>query len=137
MRLIIAGSRTLDIGWHGVDCAIRLLSVPDITEVVCGMARGIDLAGKEWARRLEWEDYPLQSSAPIVSEFPADWDKHGRSAGHIRNGEMAKYADALLLIWDGQSRGSANMKAQMEKLGKPVYEVILKKPQVKESEPDL
>jgi hypothetical protein len=41
---------------------------------------------------------------------------------------MAEYADALLLIWNGESRGSANMKENMVKLGKPVYEVILKEP---------
>jgi hypothetical protein len=40
---------------------------------------------------------------------------------------MAEYADALLLIWDGKSRGSLNMKQQMLKLEKPVYEVIVKK----------
>jgi hypothetical protein len=41
---------------------------------------------------------------------------------------MAEYADALLLIWDGSSRGSANMRQQMERRGKPVYEVILRGP---------
>jgi hypothetical protein len=39
---------------------------------------------------------------------------------------MADYADALLLIWDGESKGSANMKKNMEKQNKKVYEVILK-----------
>lgn len=29
------------------------------------------------------------------------------------------------LIWAGKSRGSANMKKEMEKLNKPVYEVIV------------
>jgi len=59
-------------------------------------------------------------------EFPADWDTHGRAAGPIRNKQMAEYGDALLLIWDGESRGSANMKSNMKKLGKPVYEIIIK-----------
>jgi hypothetical protein len=39
---------------------------------------------------------------------------------------MAEYADALILVWDGKSRGSASMKREMEKLGKPIYEVIVK-----------
>lgn len=60
-----------------------------------------------------------------IIEFPADWKKHGKAAGPIRNREMAEYADALLLIWNGESRGSANMKKEMKKLGKPVYEIIL------------
>jgi hypothetical protein len=40
---------------------------------------------------------------------------------------MAEYADALLLIWDGESKGSLNMKQRMIGLKKPVYEVVLKR----------
>jgi hypothetical protein len=39
---------------------------------------------------------------------------------------MAEEADALLLIWDGESKGSANMKKEMLFKNKPVYEVILR-----------
>lgn len=61
-------------------------------------------------------------------EFPADWEAYGKAAGPKRNQQMAEYGDALLLIWDGESRGSFNMLRNMIKLGKPVYEVILKGP---------
>lgn len=61
-----------------------------------------------------------------LTKFPADWDKFGKAAGHIRNKQMAEEADALLLIWDGESKGSANMKKEMLFKNKPVYEVILK-----------
>jgi hypothetical protein len=44
-----------------------------------------------------------------VKSFPADWRLYGRSAGMIRNRQMANYADALLAIWDGRSPGTANM----------------------------
>lgn len=81
------------------------------------MARGIDSQGNTFGH---W-------TGKKVAEFPADWDKFGKAAGHIRNTEMANYADALLLIWDGESKGSANMKYQMNQLGKPIYEVILRK----------
>lgn len=63
-------------------------------------------------------------------EFPADWKAHGKAAGPIRNKQMAEYADALLLIWDGESKGSASMKNEMLKLNKPVYEVIIKRTNV-------
>lgn len=129
MKLIIAGSRTFAFNWYDIDCAIKLSRLPEVvTEVVCGMARGIDLAGKSWANEDWKQDYPTCGyNGPIaVREFPADWDKFGKGAGHIRNKQMADYADALLLIWDGSSRGSANMRDTMLKLGKPVYEVILK-----------
>ena len=50
---------------------------------------------------------------------------NGKAAGHVRNKKMAEYGDALLLIWDGKSKGSANMKKEMQKLNKPIYEVTL------------
>jgi hypothetical protein len=98
MKVIIAGSRNL-----GFDALIRALYhcefTQDITEVVCGGAKGIDKAGKEWAEVCEIP----------VKMFPAEWDKYGRAAGHLRNEEMAKYADALIAVWDGVSPGTGNM----------------------------
>lgn len=44
-----------------------------------------------------------------LNTFPADWNKHGRAAGPIRNEEMAQYADALIAFWDGKSRGTKSM----------------------------
>ena len=49
------------------------------------------------------------------------WNRYGRKAGILRNRKMAKYADALIAVWDGLSRGTANMIAEMEALGKPVF----------------
>lgn len=118
MKLIIAGSRTITLSTNTIEMYIGS-SLPvgsEIHEIVCGMAKGIDLSGKAWADERECP----------VTEFPADWDTFGKAAGAIRNKQMADYADQLLLIWDGQSKGSANMKQQMIKLGKPVYEVIIK-----------
>lgn len=98
MKVIIAGSRGL-----GFEAVLRALYhcefTQDITEVVCGGAAGVDKAGKEWAQVI---------NIP-VKMFPADWSKYGRAAGHIRNEEMAEYADALIAVWDGQSPGTANM----------------------------
>lgn len=119
MKLIVAGSRTFYVSHHFID-DVYCIKCPELDypeEIVCGGAKGIDEAGKRWGHTL--------SSKDRVKLFPADWDKHGKAAGPIRNREMAQYADALLLIWDGKSRGSANMKSEMQKLGKPVYEVIL------------
>ena len=43
------------------------------------------------------------------AEFPADWERHGKAAGYIRNREMAQNADALVAFWDGESRGTKSM----------------------------
>lgn len=116
MKLIIAGSRTLKPSFGFIRSCIHMLDIRPVDEVVCGMAEGVDLEGQHYASHQELS----------IKEFPADWKKHGKAAGPIRNKEMAKYADALLLIWDGESRGSANMKKEMQKYRKPIYEVILK-----------
>jgi hypothetical protein len=34
---------------------------------------------------------------------------------------MADYADALIAIWDGKSKGTKNMIKQMEKSGKKAF----------------
>ena len=101
MKIIIAGSRVLSPSIEEISRNLFLAKFPYYynDEIVCGMARGVDLAGKAWA------DY---FHVP-VKEFPADWDQYGKNAGPIRNKQMAEYADALLLIWDGKSRGSNNM----------------------------
>jgi hypothetical protein len=41
--------------------------------------------------------------------YYADWKNLGKAAGPIRNSEMAANADALILVWDGKSRGSSDM----------------------------
>jgi hypothetical protein len=132
MKLIIAGSRTITGGTHLIDMAIQqfpelqyAVNYGLIVEVVSGTANGIDKLGETWA-----ETYPefANRTAPRVVHFPANWNAFQRAAGPMRNKEMAAYADALLLIWDGESKGSANMKMQMEKLKKPIYEVVFRGP---------
>lgn len=103
MRVIVAGSRGIT----------RLVVVAkaindsrfEVTEIVSGCARGVDRLGEQWARA---------NKIPI-RRFPADWDKYGRSAGFRRNTEMAIYADALVAIWDGQSRGTKHMIQEARK----------------------
>lgn len=97
MRVIIAGGRDykpIPQDWDILDSLdIRL----GFDEVVSGGARGADRFGEEWAA----------SRFYTVKMFPADWEKHGRGAGHIRNEEMARYADAVILFTGG--KGTENM----------------------------
>lgn len=101
MRVIIAGSRDFE-EWS----KSRLFKFLDayhkkhtITTVVCGMARGVDLYDKDWAKTRHIE----------VIEMPAEWDKYGKSAGYRRNTDMAEISDALIAIWDGVSKGTVHM----------------------------
>ena len=115
MKLIIAGSRHLHISIEQLKDMLFLYKLTP-SQIVCGMAKGIDSCGYLFGQ------YYL--NVPI-KEFHADWNTYGSSAGPLRNYAMAKYSDALLLIWDGKSNGSKNMKKCMEKLKKPIYEVII------------
>lgn len=97
MKVIIAGGRDITDPKF-VERAVKA-SGYKITEVVCGMAKGVDTLGKEWA----------ESQGIPVKEFPANWSKFHRAAGPIRNAEMAKYADALIAIMKPGSKGTRNM----------------------------
>lgn len=113
MRVIIAGSRSL--GYPELIKAISCYgNLTDITEVVSGCARGIDSAGEDWA---------YENRIP-VKKFPANWENYGRAAGHIRNEEMGRYADALIAVWDGDSKGTKHMINFMLSLNKPVFAYI-------------
>lgn len=70
----------------------------DLT-IISGKASGADSLGIDFAT-----DHWIG-----VEEYPADWDKYGKSAGPIRNEEMAKNATHCIVFWDGKSRGSKNM----------------------------
>lgn len=117
MKVIIAGSR--DAPKHVLDCLAFVIDQLinkrwEIDEIVSGGCAGPDMAGEDWA---------IVYGVP-VKRFDADWKKHGKAAGPIRNREMADYADAAVVIWDGKSRGSKNMIDEMKKRGKPVEVVI-------------
>lgn len=97
MKTIIAGSRHI-IDLREVEQAI-VDSGFDITEVVCGCARGVDELGRIWG----------VNNDIVVKDFPADWHAYGKQAGPNRNIEMARYADALIAAWDGVSTGTEHM----------------------------
>lgn len=113
MRLVIAGSRSTP---HREAVAqvraaynsyLKLFPAP--TTIIHGDAKGIDAAAKSiFTSRLE------------VVPFSANWDLYGKAAGPIRNQEMARAADTLLAIWDGDSKGTKSMINCMREQRKPV-----------------
>lgn len=81
--------------------------------IVCGMATGADTLGRNYAI----------SNGLEVLEFPANWNKYGKSAGYLRNKEMASIADSAIVFWDGRSKGSKHMIDIMHELRKPVVSI--------------
>ena len=98
MKVIIAGSRNFnDYNLLKSSCDNLLTQFTNI-EIVSGTARGADKLGEKYAMEKGYD----------IKEFPANWNL-GKSAGYIRNDEMAKYSDMLIAFWDGTSKGTKHM----------------------------
>lgn len=102
MKFIIAGGRKYMFTSSDLKMLNTTHSKYNITQVVSGGATGADRCGETWAgvRNI------------YVKKFPADWNKHGRAAGPIRNKQMAEYANAVILFPGG--KGTDNMKKLAE-----------------------
>lgn len=106
MTAIIAGGRDYKLT-HG---DVLWLDSLGITEVIHGDCCGTDYCADAWA---------LERGLPI-RRFPADWAQHGRAAGPIRNAEMAKHAEVVVLFPGG--RGTESMRREARKAGLKIYE---------------
>ena len=65
-------------------------------EVISGGAGGADALAKQLAKEMNIK----------YTEFPADWETHGKAAGPIRNEQIMQYTDKVIAFWDGQSKGT-------------------------------
>jgi hypothetical protein len=116
MKVIIAGSRTIKSIAKLCETMDRIDYInPQFldnwcNEIVSGTAIGVDKLGEQWANA---------KNIPIT-RMPADWSK-GKAAGHIRNAEMAKYADFAIILWDGVSPGTKGMIKEMKRAKKPYF----------------
>ncbi len=73
-----------------------------IGKIICGDARGADRLAFLWAYR----------NKVSYAQYIADWDKHGKAAGPIRNGEMIDSEDIDLVIAFPGGKGTDNMCKQ-------------------------
>jgi len=97
-KVIIAGSRDFydyDLLKKKCDEIIKEEKV----EILSGTARGTDRLGERYSKENGHE----------LSQYPADWDKYGKSAGYKRNLQMAENADTLIAFWNGESPGTKHM----------------------------
>ena len=125
MRTIIAGSRTITDPTE-LETAIKNSGF-QISLVISGGAQGVDTLGENWAK---------VNNVPI-KQFLPDWQTYGKAAGVIRNTQMIEDVGidgALLIIWDGKSRGTQDTIRKASKKGLLTYIHIVK---MKINETDL
>lgn len=118
MRVLVCGGRDLDESavWNWLerfghqDAAEAVGRDERITSVIHGAASGADNAAAGWG---EFEGVR-------VIAYPADWRKHGKAAGPIRNTQMLREGKPSLVIAFPGGRGTADMIRQAEAADVPI-----------------
>ena len=90
MKLLVVGSRSI----ANFDLSPYISS--DVDVVISGGASGIDSLAEQYADLHRLSKYVLRPRYSL----------YGRAAPLKRNEEMVDMADAVLIIWDGRSRGA-------------------------------
>lgn len=108
MKLLIVGSRSI----QGFDLSPYIPS--DIDTVISGGAGGIDSLAEQYADLYRLSKYILRPR----------YDLYGRAAPLKRNRQMVDMADAVLIIWDGRSKGTKYTLDYAKKANKRVLLVL-------------
>jgi len=106
MNVLVCGSRS----FGDRQLLNRLLSrlVPDGATIVHGAARGADTLAGMWAN---------ENSHPVDS-CPANWKKHGKKAGYIRNVYMLNKKPCMVIAFPkGEARGTNHTIKEARKRG--------------------
>jgi predicted polyphosphate/ATP-dependent NAD kinase len=114
MRVIVCGGRNFRSPGQVFHALNQLHAEKPITELMQGGATGADKFASEWAK-----------TKPEVQGFvcKADWDKHRKAAGPIRNARMLEWQPDLVIAFAGGA-GTANMIKQAEAAGVPVQRFL-------------
>jgi hypothetical protein len=106
MKVAVIGSRSFNDYQKLKDTLSKL----DITLIVSGGANGADKLGEQYAN---------ENGIPTKIFLP-DWEKHGKSAGFLRNTDIINESDLVIAFWDNNSGGTKDSIDKAEKQGKNV-----------------
>lgn len=104
MKLLIVGSRSIK------DFDFTQYISKEVNTIISGGANGVDTLAEQYA-----DKYRL--SKMIIRPR---YDLFGRAAPIIRNEQMVDMADAVLVIWDGHSKGSQYTIEYANRKNKPI-----------------
>jgi hypothetical protein len=150
MRVIIAGSRNIKITQSEFNTIIDNICETNnfkITEVISGCAKGADTFGEMYGYENQlkiiffpalWKDLSVEKKIIAtkiqkiertdrfgITRVTEREYQYNKLAGFVRNEQMGNYANILIAIWDGKSKGTEHMITYMKKLNKPVFVHIL------------
>lgn len=116
LRVLVCGGRDYDDG-DAIFAALNDVSADrDIVEIIQGGARGADSWAKRWA----------EISQINCRTYEANWKKHGKLAGPMRNERMLVEGKPNLVVAFPGGRGTADMVRRARDFG---VEVIHFSPQ--------
>lgn len=104
MKLLVAGSRSI----NSFDLSPYITS--DIDTIISGGASGIDNIAEQYADSHRISKYIIRPR----------YELYGRGAPFKRNEQMVDAANAVLIIWDGKSKGTEYTLNYAKKMNKPV-----------------
>jgi predicted Rossmann-fold nucleotide-binding protein len=107
MRLLVCGGRDFTNRKFVNEALDVIHASRGITLVIDGGATGADSLAASWAR----------TAGVLNDTYPADWRKHGRAAGMIRNRQMLKSGKPDLVVAFPGGRGTIGMISIAEKAG--------------------
>lgn len=121
MRVLVCGGRDYDDRQREFEVLSKLHLERGITAIIHGDATGADTFAVAWIvnRHLEAADLRRPFRCEAIP-FPADWKKHGKAAGPIRNQRMLDEGKPDLVLAFPGGKGTADMVNRARKAGVPV-----------------
>lgn len=108
MKLLIVGSRSI------TDFDLSPYVSEEVDTIISGGANGIDALAERYADARRISKYIVRPQ----------YNLYGRAAPLKRNEQMVDMADAVLVIWDGVSKGTQFTLKYAEKIGKQTVLVL-------------
>lgn len=110
-RILVTGGRSYDnqaMLFGALDMQAELSA---IAYIIQGGADGADRLARLWchSRMFRYDNYP------------ADWNKHGKAAGPIRNQQMIDEGQPTMVFAFPGGRGTADMVRRAKAAGIPVH----------------
>lgn len=107
MRILVCGGRDFWQRERLYEVLDDLTLGQEDVVIISGCAKGADTLAIDWA----------EEAGVDLLKFPADWEKYGRGAGHVRNQQMLDEGRPDIVVAFPGGKGTANMIERSRKAG--------------------